>query len=741
MPKPRAVKQFTVGDKSKGADFSAVEMELLTLKLVNWYKSPECDRAYADPEAEAKEIIRQCLLGLTKDGKPWKGASNDFANRIKTKAAYDLTTDKGIRVQRLKNPNSTVVRDHEAAEGAKLVAEVNAHLIGFDQEEQNKFREQKEKSILTKFPELDNPVHQPHVRRLSLLYMQQELLDRELTIIQPKGKRLEAALNNLKMVEDMADKTMKLLDIHPDQLHKRIDKQKSATLGELVSQLEDDREFRAREKMWALQAAYQLWWMTKHPNGAGTGPQLEAWELWHMTRSKEVKFTCLWGREQVPLADGSVLYIKDIVQRKLPVTVMALDETTGEFVPRRVTGWLKEKRGERAWYHLAYEGTRPLSARANADLFGTWMTEDHRVLTESGWKQVNQLRDGDRIAVREWSPNQAQEDVILGTILGDAHVTPGRSITMVQTEAQEEWLRLKMRAFQGLGVRERREQKRGATQPSLRTHTPASSYAAGLRGRWYVEGHKVIPRDIVLSPRLLATWYLDDGSLTNGQMATLSTHCFTEADVDFLLDKLEELGLRPVKLASGKKLKRSKGAGIQVRIGNHTVAEENRWYRKLSHYSADKFFALIAPYVPPSMQYKLPEKFRGRFAPELWELGEGHACSFRKPVITRLDPASYVADVYCLEVEEHHNFALKTNIVVENCRHGEEYTLISGWEPHELKAYLLRNGMTLDTPAIPGLIPQEACDAMHAEALAEGLVAEPAAEPEGVDDEDEVQDA
>ncbi len=50
---------------------------------------------------------------------------------------------------------------------------------------------------------------------------------------------------------------------------------------------------------------------------------------------------CLPYRTPVHLADGTALPIGEIVEKKLPVTVLAYDTTTGEQRPCRVTGWHK----------------------------------------------------------------------------------------------------------------------------------------------------------------------------------------------------------------------------------------------------------------------------------------------------------------------------------------------------------------------------------------------------------------
>jgi len=65
--------------------------------------------------------------------------------------------------------------------------------------------------------------------------------------------------------------------------------------------------------------------------------------------------------------------------------------------------------------------------------------------------------------------------------------------------------------------------------------------------RWYPEGKKIVPKDLILDKTTLVWWYLGDGSLNrkksrpNYRRVVFCTQGFTVQDVDFLKLKLEEL--------------------------------------------------------------------------------------------------------------------------------------------------------------------------------------------------------
>jgi hypothetical protein len=282
----REVRQFAIGK-----DFTETEIELLILQLSKWFSSPECDRQFDDPEQAARDIVKQCLDGVTKDGSPWKLAPAEFSTRIKVKSAYDMTTGKGIAISSVKSPHAVRRLDKDAKDNGAKIGDMQPALIGFDMEE---FRKAEEAKLLSNYPELNNPVYLPHVRRLTLLYAQQEVIDRELQLAS-SGKKREDALRQMETLNKTLESVLKILDIHPESLRKKIKESADGTLGDLVAVLDADDEFPEREKMWSLQAALQLWSMTVRTNGRGDGPQMTDWEVWHATRSTPMEFTCRCG--------------------------------------------------------------------------------------------------------------------------------------------------------------------------------------------------------------------------------------------------------------------------------------------------------------------------------------------------------------------------------------------------------------------------------------------------------------
>ena len=111
--------------------------------------------------------------------------------------------------------------------------------------------------------------------------------------------------------------------------------------------------------------------------------------------------------------------------------------------------------------------------------------------------------------------------------------------------------------------------------------------------RWYHNGKKEVPEDILLSPRTLAVLFMDDGSSTyshkSGPTVTvyLATHSFSEYSIK-LLEKA--LLLKGINTGRDHDKRVKGGAGIYI-----TILQD----------SVDLFMSTVSPYVFPSYQYKI----------------------------------------------------------------------------------------------------------------------------------------
>jgi len=66
-----------------------------------------------------------------------------------------------------------------------------------------------------------------------------------------------------------------------------------------------------------------------------------------------------------------------------------------------------------------------------------------------------------------------------------------------------------------------------------------------FKERWYKDGFKSVPRDLELTPLVLANWYMGDGDYDrHTKRVTLNVNSFSLDDVNFLIRKLREMGFK-----------------------------------------------------------------------------------------------------------------------------------------------------------------------------------------------------
>jgi recombination protein RecA len=134
------------------------------------------------------------------------------------------------------------------------------------------------------------------------------------------------------------------------------------------------------------------------------------------TRVKVVKNKCLAeGTRVFDPVSGLTYRIEEIVDGRLPVHVVSADKA-GILHPREVTSWFDQGEQEVLGLRLR-DGTE------------LWVTPDHKVLTEHGWRPAAELVRGDRVArPRAYSGFGSQEPVspdharLLGYLIGDGYV-------------------------------------------------------------------------------------------------------------------------------------------------------------------------------------------------------------------------------------------------------------------------------------------------------------------------------
>jgi recombination protein RecA len=365
-----------------------------------------------------------------------------------------------------------------------------------------------------------------------------------------------------------------------------------------------------------------------------------------------VLFGCLHYDSRVTLADGTQEKIGKIVNQRLPVEVLSYDPDLGAVVPRKVINWFDNGPTDQ---FLQFTVGRP--GGNGRSQFAC--TPNHKIRTPGGWREAQELAVGDR--VMEALPHRLssfQWEALLGGLMGDGALSPTRSgfgarYRFGRGARQVEYGDWKASLFGNVGV-SRSSNANGAVFYDMQ---PLPELAE-LRAAVYVAGKKVFSHDFLkrLTPLSLAIWYMDDGSsfalrAKGVQERTRdgsgrSEVCIQAMEpgtrtrlVDYLADTW---GIRP------KQIQRA-GKAVLI-FGKDETA---------------KLHALIAPFVHPSMQYKLLPRYRGRFQVSPVFTPMRHELLPMPIVAIARKPCSRKTHRFDIEVEGSHNY-LADGVVVHN---------------------------------------------------------------------------
>ena len=179
--------------------------------------------------------------------------------------------------------------------------------------------------------------------------------------------------------------------------------------------------------------------------------------------------------------------------------------------------------------------------------------------------------------------SQRQKEILIGCVLGDAHISPLGKIRIEQSIHQREYVDWKYQELHSLcyGAQPREILH---ILPTGKQHTSVffllRQYFRSWRSIFYEGRIKIFPRNLPVSPLSLAVWYMDDGCWT-GKKALICAESFDGIYRENMQRSfIDQYGIETVVGKNGRLV-----------------------IRKKFH---DQFFALISPYIIPSMKYKLP---------------------------------------------------------------------------------------------------------------------------------------
>lgn len=197
---------------------------------------------------------------------------------------------------------------------------------------------------------------------------------------------------------------------------------------------------------------------------------------------------------------------------------------------------------------------------------------------------------------RELKLSQEQREVLIGLLLGDAHLetqNQGRTyrLKIEQSLKHRDYVQHLYEIFRPWVLTPpqlKEKSSRGHTSWNCWFQTVSHGAFRFYAHQFYIERQRRVPKLIHrwLTPRALSYWFMDDGSMKSSQSegVILNTQSYSISDIHRLVDVLqEEFGLQAKP--------RRQQEGFQIYISGK---------------SCERFREFVEPYLIASMRYKLP---------------------------------------------------------------------------------------------------------------------------------------
>src|SRR6266540_2064139 len=371
-----------------------------------------------------------------------------------------------------------------------------------------------------------------------------------------------------------------------------------------------------------------------------------------------VMFGCFHSDARVVLADGRTEKIGKLVNQRMPVEVMSMDPETGQIAPRRVVEWYDNGETDE-WLQFEVEAGGGSGKRKFA------CTPNHVIFTPEGERQAWEIEEGDEVlvATKQYALSDDQLKLILGSLLGDGSVryasAHNAAFRVGHGERQREYCEWKQSMLAPFA------HNIGKTGNGIGFDTIPMSQLSWLHDAVYAaDGRRTVTPELLsqLDARALAAWYCDDGTFGGNYKrwghgkATICVAGMSMEDRELVAQRCEELGM-----------------GRPTLSGNNLLLSGER---------TRQFQERIAPYVHPSLDYKLHPELRGRFE---WQASTTHSDykaelesrrslrpvgmrvlrKYRKPAPSQQHERPSKRRRYDLQVEGNHTY-LVDHVVVHN---------------------------------------------------------------------------
>jgi recombination protein RecA len=359
-----------------------------------------------------------------------------------------------------------------------------------------------------------------------------------------------------------------------------------------------------------------------------------------------VMFGCMTYGTRVTLADGTQEKIGKIVNQRLAVEVLSYDAETGRVVPRRIVNWFNNGRAERFLQFTVAKSGGNGRAQFSA-------TENHLIQTPGGWRPAGELAAGDRVVIMEPKRlSDQQMQLILGSLMGDGNLSPntrGRSGTRFRLghgAKQAAYLDWKVSLLGNIEC----ARTSNAKDAVFADFTPLPELAEVHEAVYFGDGKKHLSWDYLkeLTPLALAIWYMDDGCFT---LRSKGIQERTQGGTGRI-----EICVEAMSPGSRARLVQYLQDTHQLDVKLHASGTAQKSVLRFTTSASAKFQLLVAPFVHPSMEYKLLSRFRGQFGVQAQFVAAERRLAPAEILDVHVKPPTRSMNRFDIEVEGHHNY-------------------------------------------------------------------------------------
>jgi recombination protein RecA len=359
-----------------------------------------------------------------------------------------------------------------------------------------------------------------------------------------------------------------------------------------------------------------------------------------------VMFGCMSYGTRVTLADGTQEKIGKIVNQRMDVEVLSYDAENDRMVPRKIANWFDNgNAGHFLQFTVAKSGGNGRAQFA--------ATENHLIRTPGGWRQAGELIAGDRVLVAEkFQLSDQQQQVVLGSLMGDGNLSPNRRdrsgtrFRMGHGAKQADYPDWKVSLLANID-HSRTVNAKGAVFADF---TPLPELGELHDAVYFGDGKKHLGWEYLksLTPLALAVWYMDDGSFTVRSKGVQARTAGGTGRIEIVVEAMSP--------GSRDRLVRYLHDTHKLDVQLVTKGIRQVSAIRFTTAASEKFQKLVAPYVHPSMDYKLLPRFRGQFAvnPQFAEATQRLVAA--RVLNVHVKPPTRSMRRFDIEVEGLHNY-------------------------------------------------------------------------------------